>query len=92
MTPARYQEIRATIVAAGYADEIEWAQTVQPPAQLVEVEDRFAEERVRRAVEEIVAGKLSPDTDFQWQWVARFGNSMMEDRPGRRPPTVRGGK
>jgi hypothetical protein len=32
MTPTRYTELRNAVIAAGYADEIEWAQNVQPPA------------------------------------------------------------
>lgn len=32
MTPARYGELRAAVIAAGYGDEIEWAQGLQPPS------------------------------------------------------------
>lgn len=32
MTPERYQEVRAAVVAAGHADEIDWAQNVKAPA------------------------------------------------------------
>lgn len=31
MTPERYHELRTAVIAAGYADEIEWSQTVKPP-------------------------------------------------------------
>lgn len=42
MSPEQYSEIRARLVAAGYADEIEWAQTVKPP----ETADDFAGEAI----------------------------------------------
>lgn len=32
MTPEHYLEIRTAVVAAGYADEIEWAEGLQPPS------------------------------------------------------------
>lgn len=50
-------------------------------AQLVEISDDLARERVRKAVEMICAGDLSPDTDYRAQWVALFGDNMMKDRP-----------
>lgn len=31
MTPERYQELRAAIIAEGYGDEVDWAQTVKAP-------------------------------------------------------------
>lgn len=31
MTPSRYTELRSAVGAAGYTDEIEWAETVQAP-------------------------------------------------------------
>lgn len=42
MTPDRYQEIRATIIAEGYGDEIEWAQNVKAP----ETAEDFAGEAI----------------------------------------------
>lgn len=42
MTPQRYQEIRSAIVAAGYADEIDWAEGVKPPANA----ENFAAEAI----------------------------------------------
>jgi hypothetical protein len=52
-------------------------------AQLVEESDEAARERVRGAVMKICAGTLSPDVDFQSQWVAMFGGYMLQ---GRRAP------
>lgn len=46
-------------------------------AQIVEVSDALASDRIRKAVELICEGKLSPDTDFTQQWVALFGDNMM---------------
>lgn len=42
MTPERYQEIRAAIAAAGYADEIAWAEGVKAP----ETPEDFAGEAI----------------------------------------------
>ncbi len=32
MTPSRYQELRAAVIAAGYEHDIDWAQNVKAPA------------------------------------------------------------
>jgi hypothetical protein len=53
---------------------------LEPPnfaAQIVEVEDTLARERVTSAVEKILKGELSPDTDFRRMWIALFGNNMV---------------
>lgn len=42
--------------------------------------DRAAAAKVRGAVEEILAGKLSPDSDFIREWVKRFSDSNLLDR------------
>jgi hypothetical protein len=42
MTPLRYAELRAAVIASGYADEIDWAQTVRAP----ETADDFATEAI----------------------------------------------
>ena len=47
-------------------------------AQIVELEDDDARARIRAAVEDICAGKLSPDTDHRRAWEARFGNNMVK--------------
>lgn len=44
--------------------------------------DESARDRIAATVREILDGKLSPDTDFRRQWVARFGDS------NRKPETV----
>lgn len=53
--------------------------TILTPAnyvgQFIEPSDAAALERVERAVREIAAGHLSPDTDFRFQWIERFGDS-----------------
>lgn len=61
-------------------------------AQFVEISDELAAERIEQCAREIVEGKLSPDTDFISQWIARFNDSMMKGRPNAREPEVRGGK
>lgn len=42
-----------------------------------EERDNAAAERLRLTVGEILAGQLSPDTDFTNQWVARFGDACL---------------
>ena len=58
--------------------------TLEPPnytGQIVEITDDLARARVRKAVEMICAGDLSPDTDYRAQWIALFGDHMvMKDR------------
>jgi hypothetical protein len=49
-------------------------------AQMIETNDATAALKVERAVEMIVAGRLSPDTDFLSHWSALFGDDMMLDR------------
>lgn len=47
-------------------------------AQFIEITDALARERVRNSVQMICDGKLSPDVDFQQQWVALYNNSMIK--------------
>jgi hypothetical protein len=47
-------------------------------AQLVEESDEGARATIRKAVTQICAAQLSPDTDFLGQWVARFGGQMLK--------------
>ena len=50
----------------------QWRVTARPnPVDL----DRAAAEKIKFHVGEILAGVLSPDTDFRRQWVERFSNS-----------------
>jgi hypothetical protein len=78
---------RRALLANGIVNKC-WLSPLNFAAQIVEVEDHLAIERVTRAIQEICDGKLSPDTDYRHQWIERFGNNMMKDRPGHRPPTV----
>jgi len=54
-----------------------WLAPVNFAAQFVEPNDADALARIDRVVEEICAGTLSPDTDFQREWVKRFGDNMI---------------
>ena len=57
--------------------------TLEPPnytGQIVEVTDDLARDRIRKAVERICRGDLSPDTDYRAQWIALFGDNMIRDR------------
>lgn len=44
-------------------------------AQFIAENDEQANERVKAAVMEILNGTLSPDTDYMYRWIERFGNS-----------------
>jgi hypothetical protein len=46
--------------------------------QFIESNDDDACERVKKAVQEILDGKLSPDTDYRAVWAARFGSNMLK--------------
>lgn len=45
--------------------------------QFIEPSDADAAARVQATVQEIVDGRLSPDTDFQREWVRRYSDSNL---------------
>jgi hypothetical protein len=49
-------------------------------AQFIEVTDELARERVRKTVEMMCNGWLSPDTDFLRQWIALYGDNMIKQQ------------
>lgn len=49
--------------------------------------DLDAEEKIERTVDEILAGTLSPDTDFLRDWVRRFSGSNLKGWDKLPPPT-----
>ena len=65
-----------------------WLIPLNFAAQFIEVADDLAQQRVRSAIQRICDGTLSPDTDFRSMWIDLFGNNMMKDRPGAKPPKV----
>lgn len=48
-------------------------------AQIEELSDESAVARIENAVVLICNGELSPDADFQQQWVDLFGDNLMKD-------------
>lgn len=46
-------------------------------AQFIEPDDDAAIERIRKTVQLICDGNLSPDTDFLYEWKKRFGDNMV---------------
>jgi hypothetical protein len=66
-----------------------WLSPKNFASQFIEISDELARDRVKAAIQQICDGKLSPDTDYQHQWVRLFGDSMMKDRPNHRPPKIR---
>jgi hypothetical protein len=58
-----------------------WCKCMSPVnfcAQIVEVTDDLARQRIREAVELICQGSLSPDTDYLGQWCVMFGDGMVK--------------
>ena len=51
--------------------------------QFIEPTDQSAEARVRAAVQDVVDGVLSPDTDYLKEWCDRFGTSMLKGQHGK---------
>jgi hypothetical protein len=49
-------------------------------AQIKEPDDAAAAQRAKAAVQEVVDGVLSPDTDFIRMWIDRFGSNMVRGR------------
>lgn len=47
-------------------------------AQFIAENDEVASGRIEESVKEILAGVLSPDTDFMSMWVARYGDSNLK--------------
>lgn len=55
---------------------------LSPPnyaSQFIEIEDQYALQRVEDVVKQIVAGKLSPDTDCVSEWKKLFGKCMYKE-------------
>lgn len=50
--------------------------------QFIEPDDAAAAARMRRTVQDIVAGRLNPDTDARSAWVARFSDSNLRGGTG----------
>ena len=55
-----------------------WLQPANFVAQFIEISDDLARDRIRAVVQEICDGKLSPDTDWRSEWVARFNDKMIK--------------
>ena len=55
-----------------------WLTPCNFAAQFIEITDDLARERVRSTVQMICDGKLSPDADFQQQWVQLYNDSMIK--------------
>lgn len=69
----------------GRVSPLELAMTPkQFAAQFIEPNDQAAKARVEVALEEVCAGRLSPDSDrhHQLEWARRFGDNMM--KPGNK--------
>lgn len=55
-----------------------WMQPANFGAQFIELDDDLARERIKSTVQEIIDGKLSPDTDHISMWRHRYGGNMMK--------------
>jgi hypothetical protein len=54
-----------------------WLQPANYAGQVTEASDEAAIARVASAVDRIVIGELSPDTDYRRDWIALFGDNMI---------------
>jgi hypothetical protein len=79
---------RNGVLAGGSVDGL-WLYPKNFAAQFIEITDELAQERVKRAVEAVCDGRLSPDTDFISAWAQLFGDNMLKDRRSARPPRER---
>lgn len=59
-------------------DVMHWLSPCNFAAQIKAHTDAEAMLRIYAAVEDIVAGRLSPDTDFRSMWARRFGDNMIK--------------
>lgn len=57
-----------------------WLQPINFAAQFIEITDEEAEKRIEASVRQIVAGTLSPDTDFRTDWVRLWGDNMVRGK------------
>jgi hypothetical protein len=55
-----------------------WLLPMNFSAQLMAADDAAAIARMDQTVDEILAGSLSPDTDFINAWIARFGDNQLK--------------
>jgi hypothetical protein len=67
---------RADIIAGARPFEA-WMTPINFAAQIVEIRDDLAIDRIRSAVQAICDGTLNPDSDATRQWVALFGDAML---------------
>ena len=67
------RELLATGIIKGH-----WLDPANFGAQFVEITDDLARERVRKTVQMICDGNLSPDSDFMRDWVKLYNNSMIK--------------
>lgn len=63
--------------------EGDWLTPKNFAAQFIAPSDDSAKDRVAAAVRGICDGMLSPDTDFQRDWIGLFGDNMFKDRTAR---------
>lgn len=50
-------------------------------AQFIEPDDAAAEARIKQTVQDVIDGKLNPDTDYGQHWIHRFGASNVKGDP-----------
>lgn len=68
---------RESLIKTGIV-EGRWLESANFAAQIIATDDEAAKVRIQSAVQEIIDGKLSPDTDFRAMWIERFGGNMVK--------------
>jgi hypothetical protein len=69
---------RDEVIKKGYVKGM-WLRPKNFAAQFIELTDDLAKERIKQSVRLIVDGKLSPDVDYQREWIKLYTNWMMKE-------------
>lgn len=78
MVPDATHEFMLYALDPGHPIDFERLRCLQPmnfAAQFKSDDDAAAIRRIEETVQDVIDGVLSPDTDFRWQWYARFGDA-----------------
>lgn len=67
---------RESMIKTGIVDG-RWMNPPNFAAQFIAMNDEVARAKIQGAVQDIIDGTLSPDTDFRAMWIERFGDNMV---------------
>lgn len=70
---------RQKLLEFGLGKHCRWLTPCNFAAQIIAANDAEAFGRIESAVDDIISGQLSPDTDFRYMWKERFGSNMVRN-------------